>query len=137
MLYPVIDWTEEINIIESEEKTLAFSILDKYFDIEQVSISDRVKHYPISTSIVLSEDEEENAALRAYSLVRLSKMLWNQVLNMVGGVDLTENQKVGKLVYCSSNRFEYCRKENEPFKIYCFEYGSEIKAEINFTVDFY
>ena len=133
----VIDWTEEINNIESKEKTLAFAILNKYFDVEQVPVSDRVKHYPISTSIALSEDEEENAALRSYSLERLSKKLWEQVLNMIGCVDLTKNQKVGKLIYCSSNRFQYCNKENEPFKIYCFEYANEIKAEINFTIEFY
>lgn len=133
----VIDWTEEINIIESKEKTLAFAILDKYFDVQQVTVSDRVKHYPVSTSIVLSEDENEDGALRTYSLERLSKMLWNQVLNMIGSVDLAENQKVGKLIYCSSGRFEYCNKENEPFKIYCFECANEIKAEINFTIEFY
>lgn len=133
----VFHWTEVINSIKSKEKTLALAILDKYFDIEQVPVSDRVKHYPISTSIILSDDENENSTLRAYSLERLSKMLWSQVLNMIGGVDLTENQKIGKLIYCTSNHFAYCNKENEPFRVYCFECGNDITAEINFTIEFY
>lgn len=133
----VIDWSDEINFVQSKEKDLVLAILGKYFDVEQVPISGKVKHYPIETALVLTEDEEENAALCEQSLERLSRILWNQVLGVIGSLDLTKDEKLGKLIYCPSNRFQYCDKEKEPFKLYCFEHDAGIKAEINFTIEFY
>lgn len=133
----LIDWTEELNLIQCKEKTLALATIDKYFDLEQVPISEYIKHYPVSTSIILSDSPEEDAALRTYSLERLNKQLWGTVLYKIGGVDFTENQKVGKLLYCTSSKFAYLGKEEDAFKAYCFECNGEIQAEINFTIEFY
>lgn len=128
--FSVTDWTEEFNLVGCPERDLAKAVIKYYFDIEQVAVSDRVKHYPL-------DDQAHSQEEKAKKFQLMNKIIWSTVLIKIGAVDLGSNQKLGKVIYSVPNKFTHANK-TEDFKAYMFEFNNgELQAEINFTIEFY
>lgn len=137
--FKIIDWTDEIDLLSNKEKNFALTLIERYFDLEQVQTPSGIGHFPISELFTATGNPDEDAKVRVIVFDKLVTRLWSHVLSSMEypkRLRLDEGSKVGKIKYTTCNKFDYVNKEDD-FKLYAFEYPDHIQAEINFTIEYY